>query len=137
MSNLFDKVRLIDLPKIVDERGNLSFIEGGNHIPFKIERTYMIYDVPGGETRGGHAYKELSEFIIAVSGSFDVVLDDGHVKRTYSLNRSYYGLYVPKLIWRSLENFSTNSLCMILASHKYYESDYIRDYRNFKNIVNG
>jgi len=137
LSNLFDKVRLIDLPKIVDERGNLSFIEGGNHIPFKIERTYMIYDVPGGETRGGHAYKELSEFIIAVSGSFDVVLDDGHVKRTYSLNRSYYGLYVPKLIWRSLENFSTNSLCMILASHKYYESDYIRDYRNFKNIVNG
>lgn len=137
MNNLIDKVRLIDLPKIVDERGNLSFIEGENHIPFKIERTYMIYDVPGGEIRGGHAYKELSEFIIAVSGSFDVVLDDGQEKRTYSLNRSYYGLYVPKLIWRSLENFSTNSLCMILASHKYDESDYLRDYHDFINIVNG
>ncbi len=137
MNNLIDKVRLIDLPKIVDERGNLSFIEGENHIPFRIERTYMIYDVPGGEIRGGHAYKELSEFIIAVSGSFDIVIDDGHEKRTYSLNRSYYGLYVPKLIWRSLENFSTNSLCMILASHKYDESDYLRDYHDFKNIVNG
>ncbi len=137
MNNLIDKVRLIDLPKIVDERGNLSFIEGENHIPFRIERTYMIYDVPGGEIRGGHAYKELSEFIIAVSGSFDVVLDDGQEKRTYSLNRSYYGLYVPKLIWRSLENFSTNSLCMILASHKYDESDYLRDYHDFINIVNG
>lgn len=137
MNNLIDKVRLIDLPKIVDERGNLSFIEGENHIPFRIERTYLIYDVPGGEIRGGHAYKELSEFIIAVSGSFDVVLDDGQEKRTYSLNRSYYGLYVPKLIWRSLENFSTNSLCMILASHKYDESDYLRDYHDFKNIVNG
>ena len=137
MNNLIDKVRLIDLPKIVDERGNLSFIEGENHIPFRIERTYMIYDVPGGGIRGGHAYKELSEFIIAVSGSFDVVLDDGQEKRTYSLNRSYYGLYVPKLIWRSLENFSTNSLCMILASHKYDESDYLRDYHDFINIVNG
>jgi len=137
LNNLIDKVRLIDLPKIVDERGNLSFIEGENHIPFRIERTYLIYDVPGGEIRGGHAYKELSEFIIAVSGSFDVVLDDGQEKRTYSLNRSYYGLYVPKLIWRSLENFSTNSLCMILASHKYDESDYLRDYHDFKNIVNG
>lgn len=137
MNILIDKVRLIDLPKIVDERGNLSFIEGENHIPFRIERTYMIYDVPGGEIRGGHAYKELSEFIIAVSGSFDVVLDDGQEKRTYSLNRSYYGLYVPKLIWRSLENFSTNSLCMILASHKYDESDYLRDYHDFINIVNG
>lgn len=135
MNNLLDNVRLIDLPKIVDERGNLSFIESQKHIPFKIERTYMIYDVPGGETRGGHAYKELSEFIVAVSGSFDVVLDDGHEKRTYSLNRSYYGLYVPKMIWRSLENFSTNSLCMILASQKYEEADYIRDYLEFKNIV--
>lgn len=135
MSSLLDNVRLIDLPKIVDERGNLSFIESQNHVPFKIERTYMIYDVPGGETRGGHAYRELSEFIIAVSGSFDVVLDDGYEKQTYSLNRSYYGLYVPKMIWRSLENFSTNSLCMILASQKYDESDYIRDYLEFKNKV--
>lgn len=137
MSNLLDTVRLIDLPKIIDERGNLSFIESQKHVPFKIERTYMIYDVPGGETRGGHAYKELSEFIIAVSGSFDVVLDDGYEKRTFSLNRSYYGLYVPKMIWRSLENFSTNSLCMILASQKYDETDYIRDYHDFKNMVHG
>ena len=137
MSNLLDNVRLIDLPKILDERGNLTFVESEKHIPFKFERTYMIYDVPGGEIRGGHAYKELSEFIIAVSGSFDVVLDDGQEKRTYSLNRSYYGLYVPKMIWRSLENFSTNSLCMILASQKYDEADYIRDYQDFKNIING
>ena len=132
-----DNVRIIELPKILDERGNLTFVEGGNHIPFKIERTYMIYDVPGGETRGGHAYMELNEFIVALSGSFDVVLDDGNVKRTYSLNRSYYGLYVPKLIWRGLENFSTNALCMILASEKYNEDDYLRDYDEFKYKING
>jgi dTDP-4-dehydrorhamnose 3,5-epimerase-like enzyme len=132
-----DDVRIIELPKILDERGNLSFIEGNNHIPFKIERTYMIYDVPGGEIRGGHAYKELNEFIVALSGSFDVLLDDGNEKRTYSLNRSYYGLFVPKMIWRSLENFSTNSLCMILASEKYNEDDYLRDYEEFKNKING
>jgi dTDP-4-dehydrorhamnose 3,5-epimerase-like enzyme len=131
-----DNVRIIELPKILDERGNLTFVEGGNHIPFKIERTYMIYDVPGGETRGGHAYMELNEFIVALSGSFDVVLDDGNEKRTYSLNRSYYGLYVPKMIWRSLENFSTNALCMILASEKYNEDDYLRDYDLFKNKIN-
>lgn len=124
-------VKVIDLPKILDERGNLSFIEGGIHIPFKIERTYLIYDVPGGEIRGGHAYQELDEFIVALSGSFDVVLDDGKEKKTFSLNRSYYGLYVPKMIWRSLENFSTNSLCMILASKKYDENDYIRDYAQY------
>jgi dTDP-4-dehydrorhamnose 3,5-epimerase-like enzyme len=128
-----ESVRIIQLPKILDERGNLTFVEGGNHIPFKIERTYMIYDVPGGETRGGHAYMELNEFIVALSGSFDVVLDDGNEKRTYSLNRSYYGLYVPKMIWRGLENFSTNALCMILASEKYNEDDYLRDYDVFKN----
>ena len=133
---LLESVRVIELPKILDERGNLSFIEGNNHIPFKIERTYMIYDVPGGEIRGGHAYQELNEFIIALSGSFDVVLDDGTEKRTYSLNRSYYGLYVPKMIWRSLENFSTNSLCMILASEKYNEDDYLRDYNDFKIKIN-
>jgi dTDP-4-dehydrorhamnose 3,5-epimerase-like enzyme len=131
-----DNVRIIELPKILDERGNLTFIEGNNHIPFKIERSYMIYDVPGGETRGGHAYMELNEFIVALSGSFDVVLDDGNEKRTYSLNRSYYGLYVPKMIWRSLENFSTNALCMILASEKYNEDDYLRDYDLFKNKIN-
>jgi len=125
-------VRIINLPKILDERGNLSFIESENHIPFKIERTYLIYDVPGGEVRGGHAYKELNEFIVALSGSFDVVLDDGFEKKTYSLNRSYYGLYVPNMIWRSLENFSTNALCMIVASEKYNESDYLRNYSEFQ-----
>lgn len=125
-------VKIINLPKILDERGNLSFIESENHIPFKIERTYLIYDVPGGEVRGGHAYKELNEFIVALSGSFDVLLDDGFEKKTYSLNRSYYGLYVPKMIWRSLDNFSTNALCMIVASEKYNESDYLRDYSEFQ-----
>jgi hypothetical protein len=129
-----NNVRLIELPKILDERGNLTFIEGGNHIPFEIERTYMIYDVPGGGTRGGHAYLELNEFIVALSGSFDVVLDDGNKKKTYSLNRSYYGLYVPNLIWRSLENFSTNSLCMILASEIYNECGYLRNYEQFKQM---
>jgi hypothetical protein len=132
-----DSVRFIELPKILDQRGNLTFIEGGNQIPFKIERTYMIYDVPGGEIRGGHAYKELYEFIIALSGSFDVVIDNGCEKRTYSLNRSYYGLYVPKMTWRSLENFSTNSLCMILASEKYSEGDYLRDYDDYKSKIYG
>ena len=129
-----NNVQLIELPKILDDRGNLTFIEGSNHIPFKIERTYMIYDVPGGETRGSHAYMELNEFIVALSGSFDVLLDDGNQKRCYSLNRSYYGLYVPKMIWRSLENFSTNSLCMILASEKYNEEGYIKNYEQFKQM---
>ena len=131
-----ENVRIIELPKILEERGNLSFIEGDNHIPFKIKRTYMIYDVPGGETRGGHAFIESNEFIVALSGSFDVVINDGIEKRTYSLNRSYYGLYIPKLNWRSLENFSTNSLCMILASEKYNKEDYLRDYDEYKNIIN-
>jgi len=129
-----ENVRIIELPKILDERGNLSFIEGDNHIPFKIKRTYMIYDVPGGETRGEHAFIETNEFIVALSGSFDVALDDGNKKITYSLNRSYYGLYVPNMIWRSLENFSTNSLCMILASEMYNEGDYLRDYLQFKQL---
>jgi dTDP-4-dehydrorhamnose 3,5-epimerase-like enzyme len=133
---LMENVRIIELPKIFDERGNLSFIEGDNHIPFKIKRTYMIYDVPGGETRGGHAFMESNEFIVALSGSFDVVINDGIEKRTYSLNRSYYGLYIPKLNWRSLENFSTNSLCMILASEKYNKEDYLRDYDEYKNLIN-
>lgn len=124
-------VRIIELPKILDQRGNLSFIEEENHIPFKIERTYWIYDVPGGEHRGGHAYKENQEFIIALSGSFDVVLDDGKEKNVYSLNRSYYGLYVPNMIWREMENFSTNSLALILSSTSFSEEDYIRDYRKF------
>lgn len=126
-----NKIQLVDVPKILDERGNLSFIEELNHIPFQIKRIYWIYDVPGGEVRGGHAYKTLHEFIVALSGSFDVVLDDGKTKKTYSLNRSYYGLYVPNMVWRSIENFSTNSLCMILASEKYDENDYVRDYEEF------
>lgn len=123
--------QIIQLPKITDPRGNLSFIEENNHIPFKIERTYWIYDVPGGEHRGGHAYKQNQELIIALSGSFDVVLDDGKEKKVYSLNRSYYGLYVPNMIWREMENFSTNSLALILSSTSFSEEDYIRDYRKF------
>jgi len=130
------KAKIIDLPKIEDPRGNLSFIEGESHIPFKIERTYLIYDVPGGQARGGHAYKELEEFIVALSGSFDVLLDDGIEKKTYSLNRSYYGLYVPKMVWRSMENFSTNALCLTLASTPYDKDDYLRDHNNFLKYIN-
>src|SRR6185369_8005506 len=112
-------------------RGNLTFIEGNNHIPFRIRRAYWIYDVPSGEIRGGHSYRDLQEVIIAVSGSFDVVIDEGMGKKVYSLNRSYYGLYVPKMVWRDLENFSTNSLCLILASEIYDEQDYIRNYDEY------
>lgn len=129
-----EQVKVIKLPKFLDKRGNLSFIEEENHIPFKIQRTYWIYDVPGGEARGGHAYKENEEFIVALSGSFDVILDDGKEKKTFSLNRSYYGLYVPKGLWRQMENFSTNSLALILASTPYNPSDYIYDYSTFKNM---
>jgi len=131
-----NKVELINLPKIEDFRGNLSFIEGDNHIPFEIKRVYWIYDVPGGQTRGGHAYKNLHEFIIALSGSFDVILNDGKEEKSYPLNRSYNGLYVPNLIWRSLENFSTNALCLILASEHYNESDYIREFDRFLEQIN-
>lgn len=126
-------VKIIQLPKFLDARGNLSFIEQENHIPFKIQRTYWIYDVPGGEKRGGHAYKENEELIVALSGSFDVIVDDGKEKRTFSLNRSYYGLYVPKGTWREMQNFSTNSLALILSSTKYDDNDYIRDYDEFKS----
>ena len=126
-------VKLIQLPKFLDARGNLSFIEQENHIPFKIERTYWIYDVPGGEKRGGHAYKENEELIVALSGSFDIIVDDGKEKKTFSLNRSYYGLYVPKGTWREMQNFSTNSLALILSSTRYDENDYIRDYDEFKS----
>ena len=124
-------VKLFDLPKILDDRGNLSFLEENNHLPFGIKRIYWIYDVPGGEIRGGHSYKANQEFIIALSGSFDVVLDDGKNKKTYSLNRSYYGIYVPSGIWRFMENFSTNSLCFIVASTDFSEDDYERDYDAF------
>lgn len=135
MENTFLSQRIIDLPKIIDQRGNLSFVEENHHIPFKIARTYWIYDVPGGEKRGGHAYKENQEFIIALSGSFDVVLDNGKEKHTFQLNRSYYGLYVPKGLWRQMENFSTNSLALILASTSYNIEDYIYDYEEFKLLV--
>ena len=124
-------VKIIDLPKFTDPRGNLSFVEQENHIPFTIRRTYWLYDVPGGEARGGHAYKKNEEFIVALSGSFDVILDDGIQKQTYTLNRSYYGLFVPKGLWREMENFSTNSLAMILSSTDYDAKDYVRDYEVF------
>ena len=129
-----EETRIIDLPKFLDARGNLSFVEEVRHIPFKIERTYWIYDVPGGEKRGGHAYRENREFIIALSGSFDVVLDDGRERKTFSLNRSYYGLYVPEGLWREMDNFSTNSLALVLASTPYSPEDYIYDYGQFKSL---
>ncbi len=125
---------IIDLPKFLDARGNLSFVEQENHIPFVIRRTYWLYDVPGGECRGGHAYRENQEFIVALSGSFDVVLDDGKEKRVFTLNRSYYGLYVPKGLWREMENFSTNALALVLSSTDYNAGDYIRDYDEFLNL---
>lgn len=126
-----NELTIINLPKFEDPRGNLSFIEEWKHIPFKIERTYWIYDVPGGETRGGHAFKEQQELIVALSGSFDVVIDNGVVKQVFSLNRSYYGLYVPAGLWRQMKNFSTNSLAMVLTSTKFTEEDYIRDYNQY------
>jgi len=126
-----DKPTIISLPKFEDPRGNLSFIEEFKQIPFKIERTYWIYDVPGGEIRGGHAFKEQQELIVALSGSFDVVVDDGQNKHTFSLNRSYYGLYLPAGLWRQMQNFSTNSLALVLSSTHYREDDYILDYNEF------
>ena len=128
------EVKLIDLPKFEDPRGNLSFIEEEKQIPFKIERTYWIYDVPGGQVRGGHAFKEQQELLVALSGSFDVVVDNGKVKQTFSLNRSYYGLYVPASLWRRLENFSTNSLALVLSSTAFDEEDYVRDYNEFLKL---
>jgi len=129
--NLLDQVKIIDLPKMEDPRGNLTFIEEDNHIPFKIERVYWIYDVPGGQIRGGHAFKVQQEIVIALSGSFDVVVDSGSEKRTYSLNRSYYGLYIPAGLWRQMKNFSTNSLAMVITSTTFSEIDYIRNYDEF------
>ena len=127
-------VKIIDLPKFLDARGNLSFAENYKQIPFEIKRTYWLYDVPGGERRGGHAYRENEEFIIALSGSFDVVLDDGKQRKVYPLNRSYYGLYVPKGLWREIENFSTNAFALDFGSTHYDEKDYIRDYDIFKRL---
>lgn len=125
------QVTLIDLPKILDRRGNLTFIEGNRHVPFEIKRTYWIYDVPGGEVRGGHAFREQEEFIVALSGSFDVLIDNGVTKEVFHLNRSYFGLYVPAGMWRQMVNFSTNSLALVLASTTYDCNDYIRDYNQF------
>ena len=132
-----DRTKLIHLSKIADTRGNLSFFESNNQIPFKIKRTYWIYDVPGGEIRGSHAFKESHEFIVALSGSFDVLLHDGEKEFKFSLNRSYYGLSIPKQIWRTLENFSTNALALIVSDKAYSENDYIRDFKTFKKIKNG
>lgn len=127
--------RLMNLPKIADPRGNLSFAENQSHLPFEIKRAYWIYDVPGGTDRGGHAYAENTEFVIALSGSFDVLLDNGEHVEKFSLNRSYYGLLIPKMMWRTMENFSTNSLALVLSSTEYSESDYIRDYQEFLKAV--
>ena len=129
--------RLIDLPKVSDARGNLSFVESGIHVPFGIERVYYLYDVPGGADRGSHSHKNLHQFIIAMAGSFDVLLDDGREKRRFQLNRPYFGLYVCPMIWRYLDNFSSGAVCMVLASAKYDESDYIRDYQSFLSITRG
>lgn len=123
--------RIIELPKLCDPRGNLSFIEGGDHIPFAIQRVYYLYDVPGGAHRGSHAHKSLHQFMVAMSGSFDVILNDGTDSRRFHLNRSYYGLYIPPMMWRDLDNFSSGAVCMVLASLHYTPEDYIRDYGEF------
>lgn len=129
--NRIDLCQIFDLPKIGDPRGNLTFIEAGIHVPFDIKRVYYLYDVPGGAERGGHAHKNLHQFIIAMSGSFDVVLDDGRDSKRIHLNRSYSGLYICPMIWRELDNFSSGSVCMVLASERYDEADYIREYDQF------
>lgn len=126
-----DNCKIISLPRLTDPRGNLSFIEGGNHIPFEIKRVYYLYDVPGGSDRGSHAHKKLHQFIIAMSGSFDVLLDDGMKKEKFHLNRSYFGLYVTPMMWRYLDNFSSGAVCMVLASEFYNEKDYFREYADF------
>jgi hypothetical protein len=128
--------RIIDLPKINEPRGNLTFIEGGRHVPFEIKRVYYLYDVPGGAERGGHAHRNLHQLIIALSGSFDVILDDGTQRKRFHLNRSYYGMYVCPMIWRELDNFSSASVCMVLASNLFDEADYYRDYEVFVQARN-
>lgn len=129
--------KIIHLPKILDKRGNLSFFEFPGQLPFEIARTYWIYDVPGGEVRGSHAFREQQEFIVALSGSFDIVLNNGEIEHKFSLNRSYDGLYIPKMYWRRLENFSTNSLALIVSDRNYDESDYLRNFEQFKKLKNG
>lgn len=130
-----DDCRLLQLPKIEDRRGNLTFIEGGRHVPFQIERVYYLYDVPGGAERGGHAHRNLHQFIVAMSGSFDVKIDDGSRKATFHLNRSYSGLYLCPMIWREIDNFSSASVCMVVASARYDEADYLRDYDEFVRLA--
>lgn len=127
-----ESVHIMNLPKIVDQRGNLTFIEGNRHIPFTIERVYYLYDVPAGAVRGGHAHKKLQQFVIAASGSFSVIVDDGRRRKKFFLNRPHYGLYIPRMVWRELDNFSSGSICVVLASEEYDESDYYRDYNEFK-----
>ena len=130
-----DRCTLIDFPRIEDRRGNLTFIEGNRHIPFDIKRVYYLYDVPGGATRAAHAHKTLHQLLIAMSGSFDVTLDDGRDRRRFHLNRSYFGLYIPPMVWRDLDNFSSGSVCMALASDFFDEGDYYRDYEQFRDAV--
>jgi hypothetical protein len=129
--------RLVTLPRVTDPRGNLTFIEGGDHVPFDIQRVYYLYDVPGGESRGGHGHDALEQLIVAASGSLDVVVDDGTHRERFFLNRSYYGLYVPRMVWRELDNFSSGSVCLVLASQHYDEDDYYRDYDEFVTVARG
>ena len=131
MSWLLDRCRIVDLPRIADPRGNLTFIEGNRHIPFEISLVYYLYDVPGGAERGGHGHRNLEQLIIAISGSFDVVLDDGKIRRRFHLNRPFFGLHIKPMVWRELDNFSSGAVCMVLASQSYDESDYIRDYKEY------
>jgi len=132
-----EKCKIIELPKIIDKRGNLTFVEGIKHIPFEIKRVFYLYDVPGGESRGGHAHKNLEQIMIALSGSFDLILDDGINKEKYHLNRAYLGIYICPMIWSELTNFSSGSVCLVLASKYYNEGDYIRNYDEFIKIANG
>ena len=129
--------RIIELPKVADPRGNLTFVEGGNHIPFEIRRVYYLYDVPGGSDRGSHAHRSLHQFVVAMSGSFDIVLHDGDRQRRFHLNRSYFGLYICPMMWRTLDNFSSGGVCMVLASEVYDAADYIRDYEQFLTLARG
>ncbi len=131
----FDKVRLIDLPKVTDRRGNLSFIESGQHVPFEVARTYWLYDVPGNKSRAGHAFREQEELIVALSGSFDIVLNNGNESRRYHMARSYYGLYVPRMMWRELDNFSTNSVALVLSSTPYTPADYIESFEEYCKMI--
>lgn len=132
---MMDQCRIVELPKIHDPRGNLSVVEGGIHIPFDIERVYYLYDVPGGSARAGHGHVELQQLMIAMSGSFDVIVDDGYTRKKFHLNRSYYGLYIPKMMWREVDNFSSGGVCLVMASTKYDKADYYHDYDEFVDMV--